>query len=65
MRLLVNGETRQLDADTLARALEALGYRAAHVATAVNGAFVPASARAAWLLREGDALEILAPMQGG
>lgn len=65
MRLLVNGEPRDVAAAALDAALEELGYRAAHVATAVNGAFVPASARARWTLREGDALEILAPMQGG
>jgi len=42
-----------------------LGYRQAAVATAVNGVFVPADAREELLLADGDALEILAPMQGG
>jgi sulfur carrier protein len=65
MQLWVNGELCDVDAGTLADALEALGYPGAHVATAVNGAFVPASARAGWLLHADDALEILAPMQGG
>jgi len=65
MRLRINGESRDVAAGTLAAALEELGYLGAHVATAVNGAFVPASARLGWPLREGDALEILAPMQGG
>lgn len=65
MQLLVNGEARRVEAATLAQALLELGYRDAHVATALNGMFVPAGQRAAQALGEGDALEILAPMQGG
>ena len=65
MRILVNGTERQIAAQELPAALEELGYGGAVVATAVNGQFVPAGARAAARLREGDALEVLAPMQGG
>lgn len=65
MQIIVNGEARDIHADQLANALEELGYRAAHVATALNGVFVPHHQRAAQTLTEGDALEILAPMQGG
>lgn len=65
MQLTVNGQRREVAAATLALALLELGYRDAHVATARNGAFVPAGQRAAQALAEGDALEILAPMQGG
>lgn len=65
MQLQVNGETRAVEAATLAQALLELGYREAHVATALNGVFVPAGQRGAQALREGDALEVLAPMQGG
>ena len=65
MHILVNGATRDVRAATLAQALEALGYRQAIVATALNGTFVPAHRRDATALAEGDALEILAPMQGG
>ena len=31
----------------------------------LNGAFVPGSARAGQVLKDGDRLEVLAPMQGG
>lgn len=65
MQLTVNGEARVLHAEHLAAALQELGYHAARVATALNGVFVPASQREAQALAEGDALEILAPMQGG
>lgn len=65
MRIEVNGETREVQARTLAEALEALGLSQARVATAVNGAFVPAGARAATPLAPGDRIEVLAPMQGG
>ncbi|HEX4024228.1 MAG TPA: sulfur carrier protein ThiS [Steroidobacteraceae bacterium] len=35
------------------------------VATAVNGEFVPQGARARRVVREGDRIEVLSPMQGG
>ena len=65
MRIDVNGETREVDATTLADALVELGWGDAKVATALNGDFVPATARATQTLREGDRIEVLAPMQGG
>lgn len=65
MRIEVNGESREVAGGTLAAALEELGHGTAQVATAVNGAFVPAAARAARPLADGDRVEILAPMQGG
>lgn len=65
MRITLNDEPRDVAAATLAEALDELGFGAARVATAVNGAFVPAVARAGHPLAEGDRLEVLAPMQGG
>ena len=47
MQLTVNGQRREVAAATLAQALHELGYGQAHVATALNGAFVPAGQRAA------------------
>ena len=64
-RIEVNGEVREVSGVTLAEALAELGWGAAKVATALNGDFVPASARAGQSLRDGDRLEVLAPMQGG
>lgn len=65
MRIEVNGQTRTIAAATVADALTELGWRDARVATALNGEFVPSGARAAQALRDGDRLEVLAPMQGG
>jgi sulfur carrier protein len=65
MTLIVNGEPREIAAGTLAEVLHALDYREAKVATALNGEFVPARARAATPLKAGDRIEIVAPRQGG
>ena len=65
MHILVNGDAHDVRATTLSQALDALGYQQAIVATALNGSFVPADRREATTLADGDALEILAPMQGG
>ncbi|MCL5776004.1 sulfur carrier protein ThiS [Limibaculum sp. FT325] len=65
MTIILNGEPRAVAAATLEAALAELGYGGAHVATAVNGDFVPRDARAGVALREGDRLEVLAPLQGG
>ena len=53
------------DATTVADALSELGWGEARVATALNGDFLPAASRPTQALRDGDRLEVLAPMQGG
>lgn len=65
MKILVNGVSRETEAVKLAAALGELGYGEQVVATAVNGEFVSAEARAHTKLAEGDRVEVLAPMQGG
>ncbi|MBV8103397.1 MAG: sulfur carrier protein ThiS [Hyphomicrobiales bacterium] len=65
MRIIVNGESRDIEAATLAAALAALDYGEAKVATALNGEFVAKRARDATPVKEGDRIEILAPRQGG
>jgi len=65
MKLIVNGDERELGVRDLAEALNALDYDDAIVATAVNGDFVPARARAATALNDGDRIEIVSPRQGG
>ena len=65
MRVLVNGNSREIGAADLGAALEELGYGGAVVATAVNGEFGPAAERRAARLADGDRIEVLAPMQGG
>ncbi len=65
MNILVNNEARDVTGPSHAEALEELGYAGAVIGTAVNGDFAPARSRAALMLREGDRLELLAPMRGG
>lgn len=65
MKIEVNGEARDVAGPTLADALAELGWGAARVATALNGDFVPKAVQAGTILKEGDRLEVLAPMQGG
>lgn len=65
MTIWLNGEACEIGAQTLAGALEELGYAGLKIATAVNGDFVHREARAATMLKEGDRLEVVAPLQGG
>ncbi len=65
MNLIVNNEPARVQARYLEDALQELGHAGRHVATAVNGTFVPVGERKGHALHEGDRLEILAPMQGG
>ncbi|UJQ94243.1 sulfur carrier protein ThiS [Mariluticola halotolerans] len=65
MNITLNGAACETAATDLAAALVELGFADAVVATAVNGAFVPAAARGDFQLNSGDQIEVLAPMQGG
>ncbi len=65
MKIQVNGAWREVSTAHLTAALEDLGYAESVITTAVNGEFVAVYAREQLLLRDGDRLEVLAPMQGG
>ena len=65
MRIEVNGAARDVDAALLGDVLAELGWAEARVVTALNGDFVPLSARGVRRLKDGDRLEVLTPMQGG
>lgn len=66
MSLLVNGEVCPCNPDlTLRQALAAWGYEPQSVAVALDGVFVPRHQYDHLVLKEGQALEIVAPMQGG
>lgn len=65
MKLLLNGASIDAQVTTLTDLLQSHGFGDAKIATAVNGTFVPAPARADHHLNAGDAVEVLAPMQGG
>lgn len=62
---MLNGEPARTEARTLADLCQRLGFADARIATAVNGDFVPAGRRAERELNEDDAIEIVAPRQGG
>lgn len=64
MKVTVNGVPRELPRPTsVAKLLEAEGYD--QVAVALNEEFLPKGAYANTTLKEDDAVEIVAPMQGG
>lgn len=65
MRILVNGDWRDIAAPDLAAALVQLGYGGSVVATALNGEFVPGNLRSISALSEGDRVDVVAPVQGG
>jgi len=65
LRIDLNGVATEVAAHTLAAVLAELGYADTALATALNGGFVPASARSQTPLHDGDRVEVLAPMQGG
>ncbi|MDX8437189.1 sulfur carrier protein ThiS [Mesorhizobium abyssinicae] len=65
MKLIVNGEAREVEATTLDALLKELDYEGGWLATALNGDVVPAASRAEFRLADGDRIEILSPMQGG
>jgi sulfur carrier protein len=66
MHITLNGEPRSVAATlTLADLLAELGQQPQSLATAVNGEFVPRSARATVQLRDGDAVFTFQPITGG
>ncbi len=64
MKIVLNGEPREVRAETLSDVLLECGFTG-RVATAVNEEFVPSSLRIAHKLTDGDRVEVVAPMQGG
>ena len=65
MRIHVNGKPLEVAATTLAALLRELDYEDQSVATALNHDFVRGIDRAKTHLKEGDAIEIVVPRQGG
>lgn len=65
MRLEVNGQLVETDAAVLSELVVRHSGEETRVATALNGRFVPAAARASTHLAPGDKVEIVSPRQGG
>ena len=65
MNISINGDPISTSAETLITLLEQNGFANTTIATAVNSTFVPQDQREDYALKEGDQIEVLAPMQGG
>lgn len=65
MRVIVNGEQREINAVSVGALLSELDYEGTHFAIAVNFDVVPKSRWAETQLKAGDEIEIITPRQGG
>jgi sulfur carrier protein len=65
MRVIVNGEAREISSDSVDALLRELEFEGTHFAIAVNYDVVPKSRWAATALKIGDEIEIITPRQGG
>ena len=65
MRLVVNGEERDLAVATVAELLETLEVWQRYVAVELNREIVPKSEHATCTLTEGDRIEIVTMVGGG
>jgi len=65
MTITINGEKQPLpEPQTVDQLLASKGFTKG-IAVAINGAFVPRTTYTIQWVKEGDSIEILAPMQGG
>jgi sulfur carrier protein len=65
MRVIVNGEAREIMSDRVDALLGELDYEGTHFAIAVNYDVLPKSRWAETPLQAGDEIEIITPRQGG
>jgi sulfur carrier protein len=65
MRVIVNGEQREIASSSVDVLLGELEYEGTHFAIAVNYDVVPKSQWARTQLKNGDEIEIITPRQGG
>ncbi len=65
MRVTVNGESREIAAQSVDALLRELEYEGSHFAIALNYDVVPRSRWAVTALKSGDEIEIITPRQGG
>ena len=65
MRVIVNGEQREISSARVDALLSELEYEGSHFAIAVNYDVLPKSRWAETALKPGDEIEIITPRQGG
>jgi sulfur carrier protein len=65
MRVIVNGEEREISSASVDALLGELDYEGTHFAIALNYDVVPKSRWAQTPIKSGDEIEIITPRQGG
>ena len=65
MRVIINGEAREIASTRVDALLGELDYEGTHFAIAVNYDVLPKSRWAETPLKAGDEIEIITPRQGG
>jgi sulfur carrier protein len=65
MRVMVNGEQREISSMRVDALLAELEYEGTHFAVAVNYDVLPKSRWAETQIQAGDEIEIITPRQGG
>ena len=65
MRVIINGEQREISSTRVDALLGELEYEGTHFAIAVNYDVLPKSRWAETALKNGDEIEIITPRQGG
>ena len=65
MRVIVNGEQREIASVRIDALLSELEYEGTHFAIAVNFDVLPKSRWAETAIKSGDEIEIITPRQGG
>jgi sulfur carrier protein len=65
MRVIVNGEPREISSASVDALLAELEYEGSHFAIALNYDVLPKSRWAETPLQAGDEIEIITPRQGG
>ncbi|MEN8727434.1 MAG: sulfur carrier protein ThiS [Sulfurovum sp.] len=66
IKVSVNGEVKELEENlNVGQMIEALEYKVKGFAVAVNTTFVPIAKYDETMIKEGDTIDILAPVQGG
>ena len=64
MKITINGNSQVIQANNLEDLLLEIKYQG-KLATALNENFIPLSERKKTILKDGDRVEIVAPMEGG
>jgi sulfur carrier protein len=65
MRVIINGEAREISSKSVDALLDELEYEGTHFAIALNYDVLPKSRWAQTPLKNGDEIEIITPRQGG